>query len=155
VNIELLGIIAEIVAALATLATLLYLASQIRGSVAATRAEARRSGDSDAFATVRQIAGDPELADVFLRGLADTDSLTPIEAFRFQLVLSYFYGSLETVWKETGLGTITREEATDLLHLRKRWFLTPGGRAWWDQNGDMFSVEFRQFVDDGLKNAKE
>jgi hypothetical protein len=54
---------------IATIATLAYLDLQIRGSVAATRAEARRSMDSDLNETIRRIGGDSELAQLFMLGL--------------------------------------------------------------------------------------
>ena len=112
-TIGLLAGFGELVPAAAIIATLVYLALQIRGSAAATRAEARRSMDSAAMETVRRIADNADLAQLLMLGLQKPEALTPEQAFRFSMYISQFFALHETVWEEVQLGTISNEELVE------------------------------------------
>jgi len=71
VNFEALGGIAELLAALATIATLFYLAVQIRGGTIVARAEAQRESQSGAVSAQLAIAQDPNLAALLHKGLGE------------------------------------------------------------------------------------
>jgi hypothetical protein len=154
VTIQELGSIGELIAAVATIATLIYLALQIRGSAAATRAEARRSMDADSNETIRRIAGDPELTQLFMLGLAKPDALTPEQAFRFRLYMSHFFSSQDTAWKEVRLGTMSEQALCEHLERVRPFLETPGGIAWWQQNSRIFPQEFRDFFESKLPESK-
>ena len=146
-SIEQLGSLGELVAAVATIATLIYLALQIRASPAATRAEARRAADSEAFEAIRKIGENPELARLFALGVADPEQLSPEETFRFGLYLSHFFLLHETTWKEVHLGTTSCEELEEQLTRSVRLFDSPGGKAWWLENSAALSSGFRDYFD--------
>jgi hypothetical protein len=147
-TIEVLGTIGELVAAVATIGTLGYLAVQIRGTAAATRAEARRSTDADGNETVRQIASDSELSRIYMVGLATPEKLDPAQAFRFRLSISMFFSAMETAWEEYRLGTISESEARNQFGRTRAFFVSPGGKAWWRENSEMFPPEFREYFAD-------
>ena len=153
-TIQDLGSIGELLAAIATIATLIYLALQIRGSAAATRAEARRSMDLDSHEAIRRIAGDRELAQLFMLGLGKPDALNPEQAFRFRLCLSPFFSTIDTAWKEVRLRTMSEEELSDIFHFRLQFFQTRGGKAWWQENSGIFSEEFRKYFESQLPGMK-
>jgi hypothetical protein len=67
-SIQELGSLGELVAAIATVFTLVYLALQIRENTKIVRSEASRSIRSDGAATFRMIAGDAIVAELFNRG---------------------------------------------------------------------------------------
>ena len=74
-TIQDLGSIGELVAAIATVVTLVYLAVQIRQNtkmIGASLAQAHRDARND---TTRFLATDPETARVYRHGLRDPDSL--------------------------------------------------------------------------------
>ena len=153
-TIQDLGSIGELLAAIATIATLIYLALQIKGSAAATRAEARRALDVSGNEIVRQIAGEPELAQLFMRGLAKPDALDPEQAFRFRLLMSQFFFSQLTAWKEVRLGTMTERQLAENLERNRALQETRGGRAWWHENSKLFPQEFRDYFEAQLPRLK-
>lgn len=145
-NWDAMGAVAELLGALVVVITVAYLAVQIRANVAATRAEGRREMDARRFDVILRIAENPDLAKVFLTGLAEPDSLRPEEAFRFHLLLSLFYSVHETAWTEANLGTIAQEEL-DSQYLRLRPFVTSrGGKAWWQEHAPIYPEGFRDYL---------
>jgi hypothetical protein len=144
VTIQELGSLGELIAAIATLATLVYLALQIRGSTAATRAEARRSMDADSHETIRRVACDPDIAQLFMTGLGKPDSLNPEQRFRFNLLLSHFFTLQATAWSEHRLGTMSKQELAQNLERSRPFLESPGGQAWWTQNSAIYPLEFRE-----------
>ena len=153
-TIQDLGSIGEFVAAVATIATLAYLALQIRSSAAATRAEARRALDQSGYEIVRQIAGDPEVTELFMLGLAKPDSLDPKQAFRFRLLMSHFFSSQDSVWKEVRMGTMTEQQLAESLDRFRPFIETRGGRAWWNENIQMFPQGFRDYLEAQIPRLK-
>ena len=83
-SIQDLGSIGELIAAIATVATLLYLASQIRHSNKAL-AESTSGAINTSYASINsRISGDAEFAELFLRGRQSLDALDPVELERFR-----------------------------------------------------------------------
>ena len=143
-TIQDLGSLGELIAAIATLATLIYLALQIRRNTAATRAEARRSMDSDSNETIRRVACDPEIAQLFRTGLRNPEALDADQAFRFRLLLSHFFSMQATAWSELRLGTMSKEEFAENFERSRPFIEAPGGREWWKENSRIFAPGFRE-----------
>ncbi len=87
-TIEQLGSIGELVAAVATVATLIYLSLQIRASTKISRVESRRATTAQAHEYSALIANSPELASILRTGLGDIGSLDPDERIRFNFLFS-------------------------------------------------------------------
>jgi hypothetical protein len=155
VTIQDLGSIGELLAALATIATLIYLAVQIKGSAAATRAEARRALDVSGYDVVREIAGDPGTSQLFLAGLAKPETLDAEQTFRFHLMISYFFTSLDSSWRESRTGTMSDDQFSVQLERNRPMLETPGGSAWWAANSKMFQEEFRVFLEPQIPRLKQ
>ena len=98
-NWDAVGAIAELLGGVATVATLAYLAVQIRQntkSVRASSAASYREGNAS-FASI--IAENEELAELYYRGLSDPGSLSEVERNRFlnlaAMVLTYLHEAEE------------------------------------------------------------
>ena len=83
-TIQELGSLGELVAAIATVVTLIYLATQIRHNNKAL-AEATSASVNASYASINaRISSDAEFAELFLRGRRDLASLDPVELERFR-----------------------------------------------------------------------
>lgn len=79
-----LGNLGELIAAIATVATLIYLTTQIRQNNKAL-AEATSASVNAAYASINsRISSDEQFAELFLRGRRDLQSLSPVELERFR-----------------------------------------------------------------------
>jgi len=153
VSIQDLGSIGELVAALATVATLFYLALQIRANTRALRLESRRAELRQGDVYTTSIVGSSEVARVFNAGLADPTSLGPEELTRFSFLLGNFFGAEAGVFDEVLLGfgsNLTLERRKRTL---SRFLLTPGGRWFWERFAGDYPPEFRSYVENILKDA--
>ena len=145
-TIEALGSIGELVAAVATIATLFYLALQIRASTTVARAEAQRGAQSGGVAAQLAIAQDPELAALFLKGLAKYPNLEPADAARFSLLLPSLLNGAMLITRDAQLGLADHDDLQISGALIKRFLSTPGGRAWFDDNASVLPKPFADFV---------
>ena len=83
-TIEELGDLGQLIAAIATVVTLIYLTAQIRQNNKAL-AEATSASINASYASINsRISSDAEFAELFLRGRRDLQSLNPVEVERFR-----------------------------------------------------------------------
>jgi hypothetical protein len=154
VTIQDLGSIGELIAAIATIATLLYLASQIRSNTISMKAEARRAARVDSSAATRLIAGSDDTAEVLRQGLADPKSLSATQNIRFQFLISeVVFGPLETAEKEWRMGTTDREELDATRSHVAPLLSTPGGRWFWELHRHEYAAELQEYIDSLLSAA--
>ena len=146
----------ELLAALAVLVSILYLARQIRQSAAATVSDVNQ-GIAQSFQGINELlASSPDLADIMVRGAASRSALSPAEAMRFDSLLTNFFNIIENQRRQestTGLLTHERDqELTTVLHKR---LVIPGVLEWWVENTDDFSAEFVRWVESTRAAAQQ
>jgi hypothetical protein len=154
VTIQDLGSIGELIAAIATVATLLYLASQIRSNTISMKAEARRAARIDSSAAGRLIAGSDDTAEVFLQGLANPELLSATQKVRFQFLISEVaFGILETQEREWRIGTTDRKDLDVTCRHVAPLLTSPGGQWFWKIHRQEYAAEFQEYVDPLLAAA--
>ena len=147
-TIQDLGSIGELVAAIATVATLGYLAVQIRSATRAMLLESHRSAHSlDNTLTV--IADNGELAEIFNRGLADVEALDPVEFTRFTMIVSELINKSQLLYAECQLlrDTTYLQTAADSV----RFLRAPGGRVWWAKNLRSWRPDYVEWISKELE----
>ena len=139
VTIQDLGSIGELIGAIATVATLIYLATQIRQGSQATRTASYLSVSDRSGDFVRMCAEDPDLADLYSRACESYEDLPRPERARAHMVFSaqLFPNSAMLQLEQAGL--VDRSAAKvlteDSMHLL---FSMPGIRQWWELEGRWF-----------------
>ena len=106
---------------------------------------------SDSQPMLRLIAGDEGVADIYVRGMADPQSLTPGELMRFRFALSGFIAPLSQAYKDWRLGISSERELLERIEQSRAVFQTPGGQWYWQERRDLYEVQQREFFDDHLK----
>ena len=146
-NWEALGAIAELVGAIAVLATLAYLSIQIRANTSALRAEARRSnaGQNASFAAI--LGSSKEAASVFRRGLIDPDALDPDEKTQFTGLFAMLTLAAYNAFTEYELGIIDDDWLESSIASMLQMLGTPGGDDYWKTWSYGFTPSFRKFMD--------
>lgn len=148
------GSIGELIAAIATVATLGYLAFQIRSNTIAMKAEARRGTRVDSSAATRLIAGSGEAAEIMRKGLADPKSLDPAENIRFQFLLSeVIFAPLESSEREWRMGAADREELDAVASHVAPLLSTPGAQWFWDRHRHEYPSQLQEYIDSLLSAA--
>jgi hypothetical protein len=148
-----LGSIGEVVGALATVATLIYLALQIRANTRATRAETRRTNQVDQLGSYSEIIASEEVASIFEKGLADLESLTSTERLRFDFLFSRIMGAAQNLFQDQSDGYESSERLERHLLAVIPMLRSPGGLKYWSNRKAIYDPEFRRRLDQGLGSS--
>jgi hypothetical protein len=127
--------VAEILGVIAVIASLVYLAAQVKQSTAVARA-AMVHATSELWSSYGQmLASNGELADIYLRGI-NGEPLSPVETFRLEYVIEVYVSLLEDANHQYSSGLyFDEDDDTDLIEYiaptYKALFRCPVGRHWW------------------------
>jgi hypothetical protein len=144
VNWEALSAIAELLGAIGVLASLLYLATQIRQNTVWLRQQAFQQGTNEVRRWASHFSESHANSELFLKGQRDFSSLDPIEHFRFTMMifeLCSVWGTYQEYSGEDLLGLRDSAETLIGIWIRQGWF-----EGWWERNEYMFSTAFKAFV---------
>jgi hypothetical protein len=87
VNWEAISAIGQIVGALGVVISLIYLAREVRRNTRATQLAAMRSMHDAFNRWIQQISGNPDLSELYYRGIHDFESLKGAELVRFSALM--------------------------------------------------------------------
>ena len=162
-NWEALGAIAELLGAIGVIATLVYLALQVRESREATQANTRQMR-GQAYVELAQITRDqltwlrdnPEGFDVITKAQDNWDNLTADErrlAAVWNLDEAQYHELAFVLWQEGAI-----DEDTYLV--RERYFLSllvgdSGRKTWWDNHVYLIDQRFIDRINSQLEGAEE
>lgn len=136
---QLLGNYGEFVGAIAVVVTLAYLATQIRQNTIAMEKNTEREVLNDAKSWRQNLIRQPEVAELYRKGLSEPESLDPTERLRFRMLLD----DLLEHWNHqffTAFAPRMSRDATGIL-------ATPGGIAHWERNKHRYTTEFVAYLD--------
>ena len=147
-TIEQLGSTGEFIAALATLATLVYLAVQIRQNTASVRSASAQQILQGIAEFNQFLSSDPSLVGLWLRGLGDPDALSEQEWLRFLAVASSFVLRMELMFINHREGLLPVQIWEAQVNSMRHMFAMPAMQRWFSEFGSMVHVDFRQFVEE-------
>jgi len=150
-TIQDLGSLGELAAAVATLATLFYLATQIRANTVALKSQSRRASVANVISTANVIGPNKEAASVYRRGLVEFESLDADEQTQFLFLMGSIIAESDANFTDMELGIISREESEFLLSTSLRLLATSGGRAYWKIFAGSSSLGFQRYVESELE----
>ena len=154
-NIMELGALGEFVGSIGVIATLIYLAMQIRQNTLQQKQNElySRAAAVNASATAlrdarRDIYQHLELSDIWMKGMAQPDDLSEVEYLRYRLMIQ---NTIDGIWDIHARTTVTgvSPEIWESLGVRavERIVATPGGRRVWEQFRPAYPNEFRSEID--------
>ena len=151
-NWEAAGAIGEIIGAAAVVMSLVYLASQIRTQNREARAASVHQVMHEYASAISRLH-EPGMADIWVRGIEDFDSLTPPQRIRFVIYLMGSIRSFEDAyfqWREGRLeDDVWRSLLAPLLDVKS----TEAFARFWELRRHQIRPEFADYVD-GLEDGK-
>ena len=141
-NWEAIGAVGEILGALVVVATIFYLAVQVRHTRHSNQmvAASRAAEASDIW--VRQLVQDADLLELYLRGVQNYESLERLEKARFSTLITQFLRGVEGAWSQNELGVITDDQWYGYVASVRRIIGSPGGKVVFQDIKDLFSPSF-------------
>jgi len=156
VTIQELGSIGEFVAAIATIATLIYLALQIRHSSTLSRSAAHQEVLTSHRELLRQLLTlNPELEEIQFRGMRSFASLEPGDQRRFHHVMVEFMLHCQNVMQLREKGILDRQEAAVWVGFTLQLLRMPGSGEWWESAKGIVNPDFRAEMDHLLQEPGE
>jgi len=147
-NWDAIGAVAEGIGAAGVIASLLYLAIQVRASTRASAVASKFRSAEMQSDFISLLIETPELNDLWLRGLAELDSLSESDYYRFSNM------SLKAFWLFSAghfqykTGALSEGEWHESRAVLQYWLRSPGCQAWWAKLGRAsFGPDFREYVD--------
>lgn len=141
-----LGSIGELIAAIATVGTLLYLASQIRQSSEIAKAQFGLGLTQRIYDRYLRSTQDPQFAEFLSKDWANTDEMTEIEKWRLMMYFTTIFVDLFDAYDKVKSGLVDKKHLELRVHLMQLGvFKTPAGiRSWgfWKLHKDQEFVEW-------------
>jgi len=152
-SIETLGVIAELISAIAIIITLAYLSIQVKDSARASRSAAVTDATTAMQAFYQELGSNPATARLFLDGLTKPESMSQETQFQYLMMMhSCFLGFQRSFFlaREGTLDVALRDSIGTAMHAVNR---LPGMHLYWRQRKGYFQPEFIEWVESLL--AKE
>ena len=137
-----IGAVGEILGAIAVFLTLVYLAIQIRQNNNAVRITAVDSGISAVNVVREKLVEDPDVAEIFIRGGKDPESLNETDALRYRVLITNMMWTLWNLYSQTKYANLPDNVWECQIPVIKRILNTNGGRSFWQAHGDEFEKSF-------------
>ncbi len=146
---QLLGNLGEFIGAIVIVATLIYLAMQVRQNTNALNAQSRQSVLSAAQGGLLAMMENPEVH----LSMVKTDSLTPTEHVKLHFWLAAFMRLREFSWLQYRQGITDESQWGTELVIIQSVLSAHRPRLWWDSVGrKIYGAEFVEFVDEALQD---
>ena len=145
---EFIGGVGGLIAAIAVVASLVFVGFQIKASV--------RQASVDSYSTIttlwtnftNAVAANDETWRIFYSGIRDYDALSGPEKARFNFLIGMYFGIQDTVMVHDNLGVWKNTETYNrILEESYRMFTMPGVQSWWRQHsGRVFAPRVEEYL---------
>ena len=153
-TIQELGSIGELLAALATIGTLAYLAIQVRQSTRALRSSTFQEISNDMSVSSETVAAHADLSVVLVKGAENLADLSPDERLRFSFFLLMTFRRLESIFIQRRLGFIAPALTEGFERSAISVIASGGGAEWWTSAKPALSADFVAYVDQMLESTE-
>jgi hypothetical protein len=146
-NWDAIGAIAELMGALGVIATLGYLAVQLRHNTAALRGNSHEVGAERLTTSLQSLVGNPELALLVGRASRDYAELDYVEKLQIGSYWTAIFTGAEVSMLQWRLGNLDEAVWQRDFSILRPWLHTPGVHEWYARSTIDFTPEFRILVE--------
>lgn len=144
----------EIIGAIAVIASVVYLAIQIRKQTDESRLAAMRHLGEQYVAVLDTLIEDPELLATYLKGVKDYKALPDEERLRTSLLIQKGFRIQEQQYLHTMHASVNSEYFASTNRSFVEWLTFPGILQWWSMSKDMFGIAFQERVENMIAVAE-
>lgn len=143
-----IALFAEIVGSIAVVASLAYLAVQVRQNTRATQSATYQSVVSNSLEILASMYSENGNVELWLRANELDADLSPAERMRFHFLMLAMFRHFDNLHYQHAHGAIESEQWQGYAHLLDGYLSSPGVAAWWASNSAGFSAGFRKQIGD-------
>ena len=145
-----LGNLGELVAAIATVLTLGYLAIQLRQNTRALRSQTFQQSSMDMSLTANAISSDGELAEIVVKASNGIGVLSPEERVRFHFWMLVAIRRFEAIYVQGVYGSIAPIRIEGFERSIITLLSSVGPLEWWESSKSAFSSDFVKYADEKI-----
>ena len=149
---EAFGSIAELVGAIAVIASLLYVGRQVRESSRATKGQTYDSISNRLNEAGAQTVNDPDLMDICLRATSG-EPVSATELPRYTGFVHNLFRILESAYHQHELGLIEEDKLKPLFHSTSVYIASEHGQKMWETRRHLHDAKFQKFVDSLIQST--
>lgn len=146
-NWEAIGAIGEIIGASAVIATLVYLAIQIRQNTRAVQAAALDSCIQAASSIRSDVFKSEELSELFLLGSKNPEDLDEVQRYRYRNMVSNMLWAIWNFHSQSKYAGLSQGEWDSQKFVIVRILNSPGGAWYWKNFSREFEADFVKVVE--------
>lgn len=140
------GAIGEVIGGVGVIVTLIYLSIQIRLNTKATNKQSLRDATELLMSCYRSVTDDEALAEIFVKGMEDYESLIVTEKERF-----HYLNTTQLHAATTIIGLTDQDDGSvpSMLDYFDRRMSSPGYRTWWNERGrNVVAKDYLELIDE-------
>ena len=145
-NWDVIGVVSEAIGAAAVVASLLYVAIQIRHSANIAESDAFERSTQN-FMSSQSALLDPKLGELFLRGKENYDALDDVERLHFQIIMSNLLYEMEITMEKREAGLVTDDLMEPYYFYFEDLVSHPGVKEYLQVGRNLHSSLFRDWLD--------
>jgi hypothetical protein len=154
-NWEVISTGSEIVSAIAVVASVIYLATQIKRQTTESKLVATRDLSAKRVQGMQFLLGDEALTEIYLRAIRDYESLKGVDRMRASMVFHITTRNAEQDFIHMGTGHADDPYLESVDHVLSRTTSFPGFRQWWKTTGDGFNKAFQTHINELMAATAE
>ena len=138
--------VAEIIGAIAVVLSLIFVGTELQRNTLSIRASTFQSVSDSVTEFTLTLATNPDLSELYFRGLNNPNELTPEDRYRFNFLLTTIGRRLESAYIQKEAGLLLESQWEGFSHVCKSVLRSQGAITWLEQNPTNFSPGFTSFV---------
>ena len=142
-----IGAVAELLGALGVIASLFYVASQIRRNSSALEASTNQAVSDSTQQRLLAPAQNPSLAAALANSRSNFDELTPTENVQVTFFDRATFRGIQNVFFQHRQGLLSEDAWRDYEGIIRNNLSRPDVPVWWRTERDTFDEEFAAYVD--------
>jgi len=146
-NWEAIGAVAEIVASIGVIISLIYLGVQIREQTIESRLAMGNELANQFNVTYSILASNRNFADVWLKGLYNFESLEPVERVQFSTQMGRTFRVVETMFNKYRFNRIASALWLGMDAAVRDTFYYRGAKAWWHTRKHWYCDDFQAYIE--------
>ena len=145
----------ELLGGVAVVASLVYLAAQIRQNTRTVRASTLHQ-NTDLWSSLFLRLAEPDVARAYVAGMAGDRDIRPLQYTQFFFVCRSMFLAFENQYYQMRHGVLDSDAYAGYERSISTQFLAfRGFRLWWDMNRSVFSPEFVDHIDTMIADTPE
>ncbi len=142
-----LAAIAEIVAAVAVIISLIYVGKQVQDNTAAIRSATMQAVANSSDVALQMQAADAELLRIRMTGDEDISALTELESVRYASFHRGMWIRMQNIYAQKQLGVLDEAFWATYARIICDVYEPPGVRATWPDHSRVLDPSFVEFVE--------